>query len=85
MARIDLNPRQRRTIRLLCNGLSNKEISNLYKISEGTVRSHIYLIARKLKVKNRTEIAIRFVHQLDLLEEIKILDRALETLKSRLR
>ncbi|MGB8450989.1 MAG: response regulator transcription factor [Anaerocolumna sp.] len=42
----------------IADGLSNKEISELLYLSEGTVRNYISLILEKLSLRNRTQIAI---------------------------
>lgn len=42
----------------IADGLSNKEISDLLYLSEGTVRNYISLILEKLSLRDRTQIAI---------------------------
>lgn len=42
----------------IADGLSNKEISELLFLSEGTVRNYISLILEKLVLRDRTQIAI---------------------------
>lgn len=42
----------------IADGLSNKEISELLFLSEGTVRNYISLILEKLSLRDRTQIAI---------------------------
>lgn len=42
----------------IADGLSNKEISELLFLSEGTVRNYISLILEKLNLRDRTQIAI---------------------------
>lgn len=42
----------------IADGLSNKEISDLVFLSEGTVRNYISLILEKLSLRDRTQIAI---------------------------
>lgn len=46
---------------IICNiadGLSNKEISDILFLSEGTIRNYISLILEKLSLRDRTQIAI---------------------------
>lgn len=53
-----LTSRQMRVLRLLAQGLSNKQIARALEISEITVKAHVSLIFRKLGVSNRTQAAI---------------------------
>lgn len=45
-------------IRLIANGLTNKEISNELFLSEGTIKNNISSILSKLNLRDRTQIAI---------------------------
>ncbi len=54
---IRLGPRERRVLELLAQGASNKEIARELGISEGTVRTHLERLYRKLGVRSRTEAA----------------------------
>lgn len=45
----------------LGNGLSNKEISEVLFVSEGTVRNAISLLLDKLSLKSRTQLAIFYL------------------------
>lgn len=42
----------------IADGLSNKEISDILFLSEGTIRNYISLILEKLSLRDRTQIAI---------------------------
>jgi DNA-binding NarL/FixJ family response regulator len=53
-----LTSRQRRVLKLLADGLSNKRIAHELQISEITVKAHVSLILKKLGVSNRTQAAI---------------------------
>ena len=53
-----LTARQLQVIALVGQGLSNKEIANELKISEGTVKQHIFAIFRLLNVSSRAKLAI---------------------------
>ena len=52
-----LTSRQLRVLRLLTQGLSNKQIARDLEISEITVKAHVSAIFRKLGVSNRTQAA----------------------------
>ena len=53
-----LTARQLQVISLVGEGLSNKEIANRLKISEGTVKQHIFFIFRILNVSSRAKLAL---------------------------
>jgi DNA-binding CsgD family transcriptional regulator len=53
-----LTARQLQVISLVGQGLSNKEIANSLKISEGTVKQHIFAIFRLLNVSSRAKLAL---------------------------
>lgn len=55
---VRLGPRERRVLELLAHGASNKEIARELGISEGTVRTHLERLYRKLGVRSRTEAAV---------------------------
>lgn len=52
-----LTGRQTEVLRLLCRGLTNKEISRALDLSEKTTKSHITAIFKVLGVVNRTQAA----------------------------
>ena len=53
-----LTDREQEIAALVAQGLSNKEIARELGVSANTIRSHISNILRKLKLTNRTQIAI---------------------------
>lgn len=53
-----LTARQLQVINLVGQGFSNKEIANDLKISEGTVKQHIFAIFRLLNVSSRAKLAL---------------------------
>lgn len=53
-----LSPQQTRTMDLLADGLSNKEIARALDIAEGTVKLHVKDILFRMRVRNRTRAAI---------------------------
>ncbi|MBI4788893.1 MAG: response regulator transcription factor [Chloroflexi bacterium] len=54
-----LTPREREVLRLLAQGLSNKDIAQKLYLSVRTVEGHLANIYGKLQVKSRTEAAVR--------------------------
>lgn len=53
-----LTPAQRRILRLVSEGLLNKQIAWQMDITEATVKAHITAIFRKLNVVNRTQAVL---------------------------
>ena len=52
-----LTHRERQIVRLVCDGLSNKEIACQLNVSRGTVKVHLHNIFQKLEISNRTVLA----------------------------
>jgi DNA-binding NarL/FixJ family response regulator len=51
----DLTSREGEVLLLLEEGLTNRDIAKRLYISEGTVKSHVHQVLRKLKVRDRKE------------------------------
>jgi DNA-binding NarL/FixJ family response regulator len=58
-----LTSREVEVLQLVARGLSNREIGSELVIAEGTVKSHMHRILRKLRVANRTAAAVAAFHQ----------------------
>jgi ATP/maltotriose-dependent transcriptional regulator MalT len=52
---------------LVCRGYSNKEIANDLQIVLGTVKSHIRNVYRKVRVKSKIAMLLRFMDDIDKL------------------
>jgi DNA-binding NarL/FixJ family response regulator len=52
-----LTDRERQIMRLVSEGLSNKEIGRRLKIVDGTIKVHLHNIFQKLEISNRTVLA----------------------------
>ncbi|MCA6115886.1 VCBS domain-containing protein [Bradyrhizobium sp. WSM 1738] len=52
-----LTHRESQVVRLVSEGLSNKEIARQLNISQGTVKVHLHNIFQKLEISNRTVLA----------------------------
>lgn len=52
-----LTDRERQIMRLVSEGLSNKEIGRRLKVTDGTIKVHLHHIFRKLEIGNRTTLA----------------------------
>jgi len=58
-----LTTRERDILRLIAEGLGDRDIATALTISNRTVESHVSSILRKLEVRNRTEAAGRYRNQ----------------------
>jgi len=54
----ELTPQQFRVLGMIAEGLLNKQIAYELKISEATIKAHMTAIMRKLRVNNRTQVAL---------------------------
>ena len=52
-----LTDRERQIMRLVSEGLSNKEIGRRLSIADGTIKQHLHHIYQKLEINNRTVLA----------------------------
>lgn len=53
-----LSPREREIVAMIAAGMRNKEIASRLSISEGTVKTHLHTIYRKLSIDGRVELAV---------------------------
>ena len=54
-----VTPREAEVLRLIRQGLTNREIAQQLFISEATVKVHVHHIFEKLNVRSRTEAALK--------------------------
>lgn len=55
---VPLTQRESEVLRQMANGLTNKEIAKMLKISYETVKEHVQHVLRKIGVKDRTQAAV---------------------------
>lgn len=55
-----LTPHQLKVLKMLADGLLNKQIAYELSISESTVKQHVSAVLRKLQVINRTKAGVMF-------------------------
>jgi two-component system, NarL family, nitrate/nitrite response regulator NarL len=58
-----LTDRERQIMRLVSEGLSNKEIGRFLNITDGTIKVHLHHIFQKLDISNRTVLAALAISQ----------------------
>lgn len=56
-----LSPRELEIVKLIAEGLSNKEIGETLYLTNGTVRNHISTILEKTGLEHRTQIAVKYL------------------------
>ena len=54
-----LSDREREILRLLAQGLSNREIAHRLSLAQGTVKNYVTTILQKLGARDRTQAALR--------------------------
>ena len=59
--RYNLTPRERQIAELICKGLRNGNIAKYLRIKPGTVKTHTRNIYRKIHVKSKIAMLLRFV------------------------
>ncbi|HKK95640.1 MAG TPA: response regulator transcription factor [Anaerovoracaceae bacterium] len=57
---VGLSSREYEVLKLVADGLNNKEIAKKLYLSEGTVRNYISNILEKLQLRNRTQLAVYY-------------------------
>ena len=60
--KFDLSEKEVDIIRLVADGLSNKEIAEALCLGEGTVRNYLSTILNKLYLRDRTQLAIWYLN-----------------------
>lgn len=58
---LELTPRETEIVRLIAEGLSNRQIAERLFLSNGTVRNHISTILEKTGLDHRTQIAVMWL------------------------
>jgi len=62
---LDLSERELNVLRLIAQGLSNKEIAAEMYISDGTVRNYVSVLLDKLNQRDRTQLAIYYIRNIE--------------------
>ena len=56
-----LTSRENQILKLIADGLTNREISDTLRISESTVENHVHHIYEKLEISNRAKAVAYFL------------------------
>ena len=59
----NLSDTEWKIIQQVSQGLSNKEIAEILKFTEGTIRTYLSVILDKLQLRDRTQLAIWYIHR----------------------
>lgn len=59
--RYHLSPRELEVSKLVCKGLNNREIARELKIRQGTVDTHLKNIFRKVRIRSKLTLFLRFI------------------------
>lgn len=59
--RYHMTPRELEIATLVCQGFTNDEIAANLSIRQGTVKTHLRNIYRRVRVKNKISLLLRFV------------------------
>ena len=59
----NLSDTEWKIIQQVSQGLSNKEIAEILKFTEGTIRNYLSVILDKLQLRDRTQLAIWYIHR----------------------
>jgi two-component system nitrate/nitrite response regulator NarL len=63
-----LTERELQIMRLVSEGLSNKEIGRRLNVTDGTIKVHLHHIFQKLDISNRTSLATLAISQHELID-----------------
>ena len=59
--RYHISPRELQVAKLVCQGFNNEEIARDLKISHRTVKTHLRNVYRRVRVKNKITMLLKFV------------------------
>lgn len=62
---LDITEREIDVLKLVGEGLSNKEIAGKLYLSEGTVRNYVTILLEKLNLRDRTQLAIFYIKNVE--------------------
>ena len=63
--RYQMTPRELQVAILVCRGFDNNEMARDLKISRGTVKTHLRNIYRRVRVKSKVTLLLRFIEDVN--------------------
>jgi DNA-binding NarL/FixJ family response regulator len=61
--RYRMSPRELQVAKLVCRGFSNGDIAGELKIKDGTAKTHLRNIYRRIRVKNKIAMLLKVIEQ----------------------
>jgi ATP/maltotriose-dependent transcriptional regulator MalT len=61
--RFHMSPRELQVTKLVCRGFSNGDIAGELKIKDGTAKTHLRNIYRRIRVKNKISMLLTVIEQ----------------------
>jgi DNA-binding NarL/FixJ family response regulator len=61
--RYRMSPRELQVAKLVCRGFSNGDIAGELKIKDGTAKTHLRNIYRRIRVKSKITMLLKFIEQ----------------------
>ena len=65
VSKFNLSLRELEILKLIAKGYNNKEISDKLFISDGTVRNYVTVLLDKLDLRDRTQLAIHYIRNIE--------------------
>lgn len=63
--RYHMTPRELQVAILVCEGFGNEEIASVLKIKQDTVKTHLRNVYRKLRVKSKVTLLLKFLEDVN--------------------
>ncbi|MDD5458162.1 MAG: LuxR C-terminal-related transcriptional regulator [Phycisphaerae bacterium] len=63
--RYHMTPRELQVAILVCRGFNNDEIARALKVRQGTVKTHLRNIYRRVRVRNKVTLLLKFVEDVN--------------------
>ena len=61
-----MTPRELQIAILVCRGFNNREISKALNIKQGTIKTHLRNIYRRVRVKTKITLLLKFIEDINI-------------------